>query len=129
MNTITVTLAGKKYTVKTLPIRQAKAFRGRFGVVFETITVALRNAPAMELGDLQSMAGLVESVSELLVNSIDQALDLVCEYAPEIAADRERIETEGYDEEVIQVFVEVLKLLYPLHQLRALMSGPAARAT
>jgi hypothetical protein len=38
---------------------------------------------------------------------------LLYEYSPALCADKERIEAESYDSEIVQAFMEVLKLAFP----------------
>lgn len=123
MKPITVKLAGKEYQVDPLPRRAAKAFRQRITEQIGGVSQALRladGAGGVELTNLGSIADIVDSVGGLLAGSIDLVADLLFDFSPELAADRERIETEGYDDEIIAAFLEVLKLLYPFGEMTSL---------
>jgi hypothetical protein len=120
MQPAAVKLAGKEYQVNPLPRLQAKAFRQRISDTIGDITNAMRmagSASSVELTDLNSLAGLLDTVGGLLAGSIDQVADLLFDFSPELAEDRERIEREGFDDEIIAAFLEVLRLLYPFGEI------------
>jgi len=137
MQTITVKLAGKDYQVQPLKVRQAKAFRQKIGAqlsgLTDLIAGALRPSAGVTVaGDLTEIAELIgtlgQTLSARLIGSTDLIADLLFEYSPELAADRERIEAEAYDEELLSVFLEVLKLLYPFGNLAQIFqSGQTGR--
>jgi hypothetical protein len=129
MKSITVKLAGRNYDIQPRPIREARRFREKFSSQFGRLAEALRLAPTTHVDDLGSMAGLVDAASSVLLGSIDMAMDMLCEYSADVNLDRERIEADGYDDEVITAFVEVIKLLYPLGSLSNLLNGQARQAT
>jgi len=68
----------------------------------------------IELSNGNDLAELVQVLRHTLIGSIDMLQDLLFAYSPVLAADRERIEAEAFDEEALAAFVEVLKLAYPL---------------
>lgn len=106
--------------MKPLPRAQAKAFRQRIAEQLDGVTGALRladGATSVELTDLNSVADLVQKIGGLLVGSIDLVADMLFDFSPELAADRQRIDAEGYDDEIVAAFLEVIKLLYPFEQL------------
>lgn len=91
--------------------------------MLESVTEALRaanGAGGVELTNLGSIADLMDKIGGLLAGSIDTVADMLFDFSPALAEDRERIEAEGYDDEIIAAFVEVLKLLYPFGQLATL---------
>lgn len=64
-----------------------------------------------------------------LVNSIDEVIDLLFDYSPELKADEEWLLDNAYDEEAINAFIEVLKLNFPISALWGLVRGPKVLAT
>lgn len=127
----TVTLGGRQYTITPPPIRQSKAWREKLAVPFATLSVALESAGTLEL-DIRQMADIAELVrrfSGVLIGSIDTVLDLLFEYSPVLASDREWIEQNAYDDEALEAFMEVLKLAYPLGTLGQILSGPTVSRT
>lgn len=124
-----VALGGQTYTIKALPIRQSKAWRAQLEGPFGELSTALEGAGAVDITSGGDIARLVRTFSGTLIGSIDILLDLLFAYSPELAADRERIEAEAYDEEALAAFAEVLKLAYPFGELLALVNGRKASRT
>lgn len=132
MKTVQVTLGGKEYNIRALKMRQSKEWRDKVKEPFGSLVDALQAAPNIELTSMADLSTLVDVVKDLVLGSFDLVLDLLFQYSPELAADRERIETEGYDEEAVEAFVEVLKLAFPFGGFRKVFStlpGPANQAT
>lgn len=123
MKTSTVTLGGQSYTIKALPIRQSKAWRTKLEGPFAELSTALEGAGRIELSSGVDIGRLVRTLSGTLIGSIDLLMDLLFEYSPELAADRERIEAEAYDEEALEALAEVLRLAYPFGRALALVTG------
>jgi len=103
----TVRLGGVEYTLKALPIRKAREWRKRL----EEYVGRLGALGAIDLGG--NIAQTIEMVRSTVLTAPDVALELVYAYAPDIAADAERIENEATDEEVVAVLGEVLRQVYP----------------
>lgn len=128
MRTITVSLAGREYSIEQLPIKANRAWREKFEAPVEKLASAFRDAVSLGSRDFPDGNGLLQAVGDLLrthmeivaqvlINSIDMVGDAVCEYAPEIAADWGRIEEEAFDDELLAAFLKVVQLAYPFGQL------------
>jgi len=141
MKTVLITLGGREYQVEQLPIRPSKAWRETFSHPIEGLIGSIQftgqlitNGDGQELGQLVSAVGqmLYTGVAETVLSSMELALDIICAYSPRIQADRERIETEAYDDEVINALVEVLKLAYPfseiINAIRGRMTNPTRKS-
>jgi hypothetical protein len=124
-----VTLAGKDYELKPLPIRKAREVRAQFSAPLAKVIEALKTAPKIELSDMQGIGSLLDAARVVMVDSMDICLETLYAYSPEIAADKERIENEAYDEEALLAFVEVVKLLYPFGSLMSSLNGLGPPAT
>jgi hypothetical protein len=74
------------------------------------------------------LATIAPALVRGLTNSIDDIIALLFDYAPELEADREWIEENAYNEEVIAAFIEVLKLNFPITALWGLIRGPKVQA-
>lgn len=122
----TVMLGGRQYQVAELRSRPNAAWRARLQVPFESLVAKLQAAEATDLSDAQGLADLVRSVSGTLLGSVDILTGLLFCYSPELAADRERIEAEAYDSELLEAFVAVLGLAYPFGDVAAKIGGLAA---
>lgn len=127
--TVTVELGGQEYEIQALPIRQSQAWRGRLEGPFSELSAALEGAGSIELSSGADIARLVRTLSGTLIGSMDMLLDLLFDYSPKLAADRERIETEAYDDEALQAFAEVLKLAYPFGTIWGLVNGRTENKT
>lgn len=149
--TVHVTLAGRQYPIVEKPIGVASVWRDRLRkskamLIFESLDVAMMQLVAVgdsitdEDGKMTSWANV--NVSEVigvakilpvvvngLASSIDEIEDMIFAYSPELAADREWIEQNAYDDEAVSVFVEVLKICYPIMAVWGLVRGPQAAQT
>jgi hypothetical protein len=123
-----VTLGGKEYVVRPLPIRKAREWRAEMAGQFGVLADVLANADSIELTSPADIGRLVTVARDVLLATPDKLFDLLCSFVPEIAADRERIEAEAFDEEAITAFVEVLRLAFPFGALKSLI-GRAAPTT
>lgn len=132
MRTITVSLAGREYSVQQLPMKANRAWREKFNVPLKKLTDALQDAVRLsgkKFADddrlLQAVGHLLathlEEVTRILTGTIDLMGEAVYEYAPEIAADRERIEEEAFDDELIAAFMKVVQLAFPFGPLMNLV--------
>ena len=126
---ITVTLGGRQYSIEKLPIRQSQRWRQSLAEPFGEISQTLEAASLVEVDQLSDIAGLVRRASGVLLGSVDKMLDLLFAYSSALAADREYIEENAYDDEALAAFVEVLKLAYPLEQLMYLIRGRTVSKT
>ena len=149
--TVNVTLAGRQYPIVEKPIVVAAVWREKLRkskamAIFESLDVAMAQLVAVgdsitdENGNLTSWANVdvsqvvgVAKILPVVVNglasSIDEIEDMIFAYSPELAADREWIEQNAYDDEAVAVFVEVLRMAFPISAAWALVSGPRAAQT
>lgn len=127
MQTIKISLGGREYELRPLPIRKAREIREKFTESFEQIVDAINQLPNLALDDVHALGDIVTAVKDVLLGSVELVLEILFAYSPELAADRERIEAEAYDEEAIAAFVEVVKLLYPFGSLANVLSGLGKR--
>lgn len=117
-----VTLGGVQYTVNELPSRRAAEWRTAVQEKLGDISTLIESAPGTDISSGAAIAGLVRAVGSTLIGSTDTVIELLFGYAPALAADRERIEAECYDSELLSAFVEVVKLAYPFGQLANLVA-------
>lgn len=126
---ITVTLGERQYVIDKLPIRQSKLWRQSLAEPFGEISQTLESASIVEVDQFGDIASLVRRASGVLLGSVDKMLDLLFAYSATLAADREYIEENAYDDEALAAFVEVLKLAYPLEQLMSAIRGRTVSKT
>lgn len=116
----TVTLGGKEYAIKPLPIRKSREWRQKLNGPFAMLVNVLSNVENIELSDAKNLGRLVDTMTSTVLGSVDIILTLLYDYSPELKAHQETIEENAFDEEVMAAFLEVLKLAYPFGRL---MSG------
>jgi hypothetical protein len=135
VRTITVSLAGREYAIQQLPIKANRAWREKFGApAIKKMGDAFRDSMLLTKKEFPNGDGLLKavvdlaathfgSVTEILLGSVETVGEALCDYAPEIAADRERIEAEGFDGELVAAFLKVVQqLAYPFGQVLTLAS-------
>ena len=122
---VKVFLDGKEYTITEKRSRDNAAWRVKLEGPFQDLAGLLESAPGTDLTDGQSLAGLVRSVSGMLLGSIEIVTGLLAEYDPDLPL------IDAYDSEILEAFGAVLGLAYPfgalLPRLRAL--GSLAKPT
>jgi hypothetical protein len=113
MRTETITLGEKQYTLTELPLRKARAFRERIKEQFGSLVTLFENAPSTDITNTTQVAGLMRLLSDALLGSVDTLLDLLYEYSPSLAADKEAIEENAVGSEVVDAFIAAMGLSFP----------------
>lgn len=115
----TVVFADRKFTVHALNIRASREWRKMFGKHLRLILGMLKNADSLELvnndGDLNAgtIVGLVRELGILALDSIDLFAESLFDYSPALAAERDWIEENAEDSELLEALFEIIKLAYP----------------
>lgn len=125
MREISVRIAGVDYAVASKTIGQNRQWRDKLAAEVEPIIDAMGDLKSVELSDFGTMTVLARTVKDTVMHSSDTILNLLCEYAPAIAADRTRIEDEAYDDEVFVAFGKILAVVFPLGSLVKGLTGPS----
>lgn len=128
MKSVEITLGGKQYTVAELPLRKNAAWRQKVGDLVGTVA-GLVEATQIDLNSTADLIGVVNQVRNVLVTAPDALTALLFDYSPVLAADRERIEGEVYESELLAAFVEVLKLAFPFGEILSWANGLAPTAS
>lgn len=128
MKTVQITLGGKAYTVTELPLRKNAEWRQQLSWLVASVT-DLVGASQIDLHNTGDLIGVINQVRDVLMTAPEQVTELLFSYAPEVAADRARIEAEVYESELLSAFVEVLKLAFPFGELLNLASGLTPKAS
>ncbi len=124
-----VTLGGKAYELKPIPLRPARKLRQKIEDKLGGFTGILNGVGNLEINKIEDVLPLVDNLKGLLWGSINAMEDWVFEYSQELRSDRERIEETATDEEMLKAFWEVVKMLYPFGGMMGKLSGLAAQAT
>lgn len=134
MKSETIILGGRTYQITERPTRANKAWRDQLTAVLEPVAGIVEQVTggALSLPEsveemrakpqlLTDLGGVVKRLTGLLLEGLDNVLDLTLDYSPALKADREWIEGNAYDSEILAAFTAVLGLAYPLggviHQL------------
>lgn len=70
-----------------------------------------------------TLATVAPAIVRGLANSIDDVIDLLFDYAPELKTDEAWLAENAYNEEFVTAFLEVLKLNFPIMALWSLVSA------
>lgn len=108
-----VTLGGREYEIRALPIRRAASWRAELSEKLVSIQDPIARAGRIELDDGASVAGLIGEVAKAVTGWSEIVLDLVCAWSSEIGADRDALEESAFDHEVLSALVAILGLAFP----------------
>lgn len=120
--TITVALGGREFVVRQLPIRRDAAWRESVRPMVDPIA------------DMAMAAGLVSPTPDKLVKlAFTSALFIepltvlaaVCDYAPELASEREWLEENAYADEAMEA---LLTLFFGMRPIQPVANGAARKA-
>ena len=113
MRTETITLVEKEYILREMPVRPARQFREALKAEFGSFIALVEGSPNVELTDMGAVSGLLRTLSATLLDSVDKALDLLLQYSPELAKDREYIEDNAVGSQVVDGFLAAVGLSFP----------------
>ena len=118
LETRTVTLGEKEYTIPEAGHRRAKGWKTAFiEQLYEPLQaqlVEMNQVVQMKSIDVADLPSLSPFVTSLLTDTIDTVLELVITYSKDLEEDRDTIEETASDRQIIAAFWEVLKLANPL---------------
>jgi len=77
----------------------------------------------IDLAKALGVARVLPTMVKALSNSVDDVIALLYAYDSKLAAQRKWIEANAYDEELILLFLEVLKIAFPITALWGLVRG------
>ena len=125
MKTETIIIGEKTYVVREAKRKANANWRKRFQAEFTDVAALLEGLPHTDL-TAQALGGLLHQIIAKVGGSVDTLAELVFAYSPELAADRETIEEEAYDSEIMAAFTAVMKLAYPFGSVIQTMNGLVA---
>jgi hypothetical protein len=113
MREVTVTLGGKQYTVRQLPMRAEAEWRKRLQMLLAPIMELVKGYDQIVINTPADVVDLLQRIAPLLLNAPDTMLELLFDYSPELAIQADVIETTAYSDEVLEALKAVLGLAYP----------------
>ena len=143
---VVVELGDQEFTIKQLPTRPATAWRKKLVetdlvqeikniVTSQTISKMFQSRKAgqergeMMISNMELSPELLNSVQQHLNDAPDVIFDLLYAYSPTLRMSRDYIDEHAYDDQLIAALVEVLKLVFPLGQLKAVFRGLTGSTT
>lgn len=121
MRTVEIVLGGQSYTVSELPSRKNAEWRKKLEQPFAEVVTMIESAPSAQIDNAAALAGLVRSVSGLLLGSVDVVIWLLFEYSPELQKKRLTIEENAFDSEILEAFAKVVTLAFPFGMLKGMI--------
>jgi len=125
MKTETIIIGEKTYVVREAKRKANAKWRQRFQAEFTDVAALIEGLPKTDL-TAQALGGLLHQIIAKVGGSVDTLAELVFAYSPELAADRETIEEEAYDSEIMAAFTAVMKLAYPFGSVIQTVNGLVA---
>jgi len=125
MKTETVEIGGKTYTIHEAKRKANAKWRQRFQAEFVDIAALIESLPGAELTP-ETVSTIIRQIVDKVGGSVDTLAELVFSYSPELEADREFVEEEAYDSEIMAAFTAVLKLAYPFGSALEALNSLAA---
>ena len=113
MRVESVTLGEREYKLTELPLRRAKAFRETLKGHFGGLIDLFEKAPATDITNTTQVAGLMRMLSSTLLESIDLAAELLCEYSDAINKDKEYILDNAVGSQIVDAFLAAIGLTFP----------------
>lgn len=144
---VTVTLGGREYTFHRKPygvhlrarerIKSSSVYRvleslDDFTRVFQAIVKSIPKDGSWRDIDFGQALGLMQiapATIDALLNSVEEIVELLFEYEPKLKTERKWLEEHAYDEEFVNAFVAILKMLFPIMAAWAVVSGRAEQET
>jgi hypothetical protein len=125
MRTETVAIGDKQYTIQEKKRKANAQWRLLFQAQFTEVADLIEGLPNTDLTP-EAIGGLLNQIVTRVGGSVDMLAEMVFAYSPELNEDREAIEEEAYDSEIMSAFTAVLKLAYPFGSVVETLSGLAA---
>lgn len=126
--TITLTLAERTYDIPMAPIMHAKAWRAQLRGPLNELMALFSTNVSLELNNVADLLALADKFIPLLMDTPETLFTLLLAYAPALETEREFLEENAYDDELVTAFLAVLRAAFPLDRLTSLL-GPASPTT
>lgn len=110
IQTVTVRLGEKEYTLHEAPFGRAAPWRRRLVEEVRPIFEQVSELPGIRLETPADLRQLFPVAERLFVDATEQIFDLLIAYSPELEVDRAYIETHASDRQIFAAFQEVIKL-------------------
>jgi hypothetical protein len=126
--TISLTLGKTNYQISKLVSKRAREWRGKMRAPLDEILAIMGGMQEFEINSVQDLVILAREIQGTILSAPDTIIDLVFSYSPQLAAQRNQIEEETYDEQFFEAFIKLVKVAFPLDQLMRYL-GPSKAST
>jgi len=134
MKSIHVELAGKTYEIESLKFKAERAWRKKYDAPITDLINAISHVRSLSGQEFNKPADLFKEIGSVLLthandlikallDSPDTLFEAICDYSPALAADRQFIEENAYQDDIAKAFVEVLKIAYPFGSLLGMVTS------
>lgn len=113
IESITILLGEREYTVFEAPRLRSKPWKERFMAEVNPLFARIGSAKEMEIRGPEDVLALLPVFESLFTSGFDTVFELLLAYAPELEADREYIESSATDKQVFAGFLGVVRLADP----------------
>lgn len=128
MQVKTITLGGKAFEIRELPLRANSEWRRTFEQKLEPLLGMFAGLDKLEITNAADLARVISMLREVVLRSPEMLAELMFDYSPALASDRMWIEENVYESELLAGVTEVLALAYPfgaILQLARSLNGAA----
>lgn len=120
---------GKTFVLPPLSIRRTQDYRRYVEATLDDIFGMFNAWEHVSIDNVGEMVPLMREAARMATNLPEQIFDLVMNYHPRLQNDREWIGDNGYDDQLLDAFIEIAQVVYPLERLKRLIPGLARRTT
>lgn len=110
IQTITIRLGEKDYTIKEAPFGRAGPWRRRLVEEIKPLFEQVSGLSGVRFETPADLLQLWPVAERLFVDGIEQVFDLLIAYSPELEQDREYIEAHATDRQIFAAFQDVIVL-------------------
>jgi len=127
-----IRLGEREFVIVELPLRANVEWRREFEAKLEPLLGLLTGLDKLEINSPKDLGQIVTMLRQVLLRAPDTLIDLLFAYSGALEQDREWIETNVYESELLTAVTEVLQLAYPFGQVFKMarnLSGVAGQRT
>lgn len=113
MQTKTLTLGGREFVIEELPLRANVEWRRAFESKLEPLLGLFAGLDKLQIETAADLSNVITSLREIVLRSPEMLAELLFDYSPALRAERQWIEQNVYESELLAGVTEVLALAYP----------------
>jgi len=113
IETITVQLGDRQFEVKAAPHGRSKVWRRRMMAEIKPLLDQVTGIQGIEFETPEDLLKLLPLAETVLVNGIDAIAELLISYSTDLEAERDWIEANASDKQIMEAFKAVLSIADP----------------